>query len=35
MPEVAHTGEDHGHAETVGGVDHVLILYRAAGLDYG
>jgi len=25
MPEMAHAGEDHGHAEAIGGVDHVLI----------
>ena len=35
MPEVPHPGEDHGHAQPVGGVDDVLIFYRAAGLDDG
>lgn len=27
MPEVPDAGKDHGHAETVGGVNDVLILY--------
>ena len=27
MPEVADAGEDHGHAQPVGGVDDVLIFY--------
>ena len=35
MAEVAHAGHDHGDAGRVGGVDDVLILDRAAGLDDG
>ena len=33
VPEVAHAGEDHRHAGLVGGVDHRLVVHRAAGLD--
>src|SRR5208337_3555486 len=35
MAEVADAGEDHGHAQPVGGSDDFLILDRAAGLDDG
>ncbi len=35
MPEVANAGEDHREAEPVSGVDDVLILYRATGLNGG
>jgi hypothetical protein len=33
VPEVAHAGEDHGHAVLVGGGDDLLVAHRAAGLD--
>ncbi len=35
MPEMANAGEDHGHAQLVGGGDHFFVAYRAAGLDDG
>ena len=35
MPEMANAGEHHGHAELVGGGNHVLVLDRPAGLDDG
>src|ERR1039458_4235966 len=35
MPEVAHAGEDHGHAQLIGGGDDFFVAHRAAGLDDG
>src|SRR5580698_5545211 len=35
MAEVADAGEDHGHAEFVGGRDDVLVLDRSSGLNDG
>ncbi len=34
MPEVAGSGEHHGEAFAIGGVDHFLVAHRAAGLDH-
>ena len=34
MPEVAHSGEQHGEAGLVGGGDHFVVADRAAGLDH-
>src|SRR3954468_23446194 len=33
MPEVAHAGEQHGHAALVSGGDHLGVAHAAAGLD--
>jgi len=30
VQKVAHAGEDHGHAEAVRGLHHVVVAYRAA-----
>jgi hypothetical protein len=35
VQEMAHAGKDHGHAEAVGGGDHVVVAHRAAGLNHG
>src|ERR1700722_17042578 len=35
VAEVPYSGEDHGDSEAVGGVDHVLVFYGAAGLNDG
>src|ERR1700730_10588480 len=35
VPEVAHTGKNHSHAELVGGSDHVSIANRASRLNNG
>src|SRR5437868_1483303 len=35
VAEVPDAGEDHGHAEAIGGGDDVGILYGATGLDGG
>ena len=35
MPETTHPGEHHRHPVVVGGLDHVLVVDRAAGLDHG
>src|SRR5262249_5672839 len=34
VPEVAVAGEDHGEALVVGGLDHLVVAHRAAGLDH-
>ena len=34
MPEMAHTGEDHGEAGSVGRRDHIGVAHRAARLDH-
>jgi hypothetical protein len=34
MPEVAHQGEHHGEAGSVGGFDHLVVAHRPAGLDH-
>jgi len=33
VPEMAHSGEDHGKASVVGGLDDVIVLEGPAGLD--
>src|SRR5436305_2832275 len=33
VPEVAYTGEDHGHAQFVGGGDNFGVAHGASGLD--
>ena len=35
MPEMPHAGEHHGDAGVVGGLDHLVVAHRAAGLDDG
>jgi hypothetical protein len=35
MPEMAATGEDHGHASFIRSFDHFFITHTAAGLDCG
>ena len=33
MPEVAHSGEDHGKTCLIGGINHHLVIHRPAGLN--
>lgn len=35
MPEMSNPGENHGHAQAVGGFNHLLIAYRASRLNDG
>jgi len=35
VPEMAHAGEDHGHAVLIGGIYHLRIPHRSAGMNYG
>ena len=35
MPEMPRAGEHHGDAVVVGGLDHLVVAHRAAGLDHG
>src|ERR1035437_2848941 len=35
MPEVPHSGEDHGHAQLIGGGDDFFVAHGASGLDNG
>jgi len=35
MPEMAHACEDHGHIVLIGGINHLCIPYRPAGMNYG
>ncbi len=34
MPEMAHAGENHGHAVLISCGDHLGITHGATGLDY-
>src|SRR5271168_3622455 len=35
MPEMPYPSEHHRHTKFIRGVNHVLIVHRAAGLDHG
>src|SRR5260221_12630930 len=35
MPEMPRAREHHGDAVIVGGLDHLLVAHRTAGLDHG